>query len=211
MENFSDGIMAIAITMMVLEMKISGGTVVNEATQWHVLKGMLPSFLIYLLSFVLLGVIWIAHHNLYDQVKHIDMKLLWLNLLLLFWLTLLPVATYFLGLHPTYRTTVGGYGFVMAMINLAFSFSRRYIMTHHLLVEGKQPDAAYKATELSLHNGIVTTAVYSFSVILSFVYVPLAYAVIVMPVVIFYIFPRALNADKFVGVLVRIFRRKNAS
>jgi len=87
MEAFSDGVIAILITIMVLELKVPQGT--NAA----VLLPLVPVFLSYVLSFIFLGIYWNNHHHLLQAIKHVDGRVLWANLHLLFWLSLVPFVT----------------------------------------------------------------------------------------------------------------------
>lgn len=91
MEAFSDGVLAIILTIMVLEMKVPHGN--NIAA----LKPLLPLFLSYILSFIYIGIYWNNHHHMLHFVQHINGKILWLNNHLLFWLSLVPFATGWMG------------------------------------------------------------------------------------------------------------------
>ena len=90
-EAFSDGVLAIIITIMVLELKVPHGT------DWASLTPLWPVFLSYILSFVNVGIYWNNHHHMFQAVKHVGGWVLWANLLLLFWLSLLPFTTGFMG------------------------------------------------------------------------------------------------------------------
>src|SRR5947207_4787830 len=85
-EAFSDGVIAILITIMVLELKVPHGD------DWHALDAMAPTFCAYVLSFVFLGIYWNNHHHLLHATTHVNGKILWANLHLLFWLSLVPVV-----------------------------------------------------------------------------------------------------------------------
>src|SRR5262245_65597049 len=87
LEAFSDGVMAIIITIMVLELRPP------HADAWSGLVPMLPTFLSYVLSFVILGIYWNNHHHLFQAVHHVDGRVLWANLHLPFWLSVLPFVT----------------------------------------------------------------------------------------------------------------------
>ena len=91
MEAFSDGVIAIIITIMVLEMKVPHGTDLNA------LKPVLPVFLSYILSFVNVGLYWNNHHHMLSAAQHVNGKILWANIHLLFWLSLLPFTTSWMG------------------------------------------------------------------------------------------------------------------
>jgi uncharacterized membrane protein len=91
LEAFSDGVIAILITIMILEMKIPHGT------DWASLRPVLPVFLTYVLSYIYLGIYWSNHHHLWHAVKHVSGGVLWANLHLLFWLSLVPFVTGWMG------------------------------------------------------------------------------------------------------------------
>src|SRR5947209_8251694 len=100
LEAFSDGVIAIIITIMVLELKVPS----DPAPQ--ALLGMLPVFLSYALSFVLVAIYWVNHHHLLHVAKHVDAPILWLNANLLFWMSLIPFATAYVGHHHATRFSV---------------------------------------------------------------------------------------------------------
>src|SRR5918911_2489549 len=87
LEAFSDGVIAVIITIMVLEMKVPHGT------DWEALQPVIPVFLTYLLSYVFVGIYWNNHHHMLHAVQHVNGSILWANLHLLFWLSLIPFVT----------------------------------------------------------------------------------------------------------------------
>src|SRR5690349_6850966 len=112
--SFSDGVIAIIITIMIFEIKAPA--VDESAPSIEVWRGWLhlaPSLIAYALSFVMLGVLWVNHHQFFHQLKNIDRKLLWYNLHLLFWMCIIPVPTAFLGLHFHKPEATALYGFTM--------------------------------------------------------------------------------------------------
>ena len=114
LEAFSDGVLAIVITIMVLEMKVP-----HEAGL-SALKPLLPVFLSYVLSFIYVGIYWNNHHHLLHTTKHIDGRILWANLHLLFWLSLFPFATGWIGENHIAPTPTAVYGFVLLMAAIAY-------------------------------------------------------------------------------------------
>jgi len=114
LEAFSDGVIAIIITIMVLEMKVPHGTELSN------LVGLLPVFVSYVLSFMYVGIYWNNHHHLLQAVKHVDGLTLWANLHLLFWLSLLPFATGWMGENHFELYPVVLYGVVLLMTALAY-------------------------------------------------------------------------------------------
>jgi uncharacterized membrane protein len=114
LEAFSDGVLAIVITIMVLELKVPHG--VEIAT----LKPLLPVFLSYLMSFIYVGIYWNNHHHLLHTVKHVSGGILWANLHLLFWLSLFPFTTGWLGENHVAAVPAAIYGFVLMMAGAAY-------------------------------------------------------------------------------------------
>jgi uncharacterized membrane protein len=122
LEAFSDGVLAIIITIMVLELKIPDGSGVD------VLVGMLPSFLGYALSFIYVGIYWNNHHHLLQATGHVSGGVLWSNLNLLFWLSLFPFSTAWMGNNHFEPLPTAVYGFVLFMAAVAYHILQRSIM-----------------------------------------------------------------------------------
>lgn len=122
MEAFSDGVMAILITIMVLELKVPQGT---DAAA---LLPLAPLLLSYVLSFIFLGIYWNNHHHLLQAIKHVNGRVLWANLHLLFWLSLIPFVTGWMGENKFAAWPVALYGVVMLGAAIAY-----FILTHSLI------------------------------------------------------------------------------
>lgn len=114
LEAFSDGVLAIVITIMVLEMKAP------EETSIKGLLEVFPVFLSYLLSFIYLGIYWNNHHHLLQLTQRVNGKILWANLHLLFWLSLIPFATSWVGGNYEIAEPVALYGFILLMASIAY-------------------------------------------------------------------------------------------
>jgi uncharacterized membrane protein len=114
LEAFTDGVMAILITIMVLEFKLPHGVVLAD------LRPLLPVFLSYLLSFVYLGIYWNNHHHMFTVSQHVDGAVLWANLHLLFWLSMVPFVTAWMGENHFSSTPMAVYGFVLLMAAIAY-------------------------------------------------------------------------------------------
>jgi uncharacterized membrane protein len=126
-EAFSDGVFAIIITLLVLEIhvpQVQGKDI--SAALAHSLLMMTPKFLSYILSFVLVCIWWVAHHHLFHVLKRSDRGLLWLNSLFLLWLAFLPFPTALMGDFPGERIAVMGYGAVSTMAGVSFTLMRYY-------------------------------------------------------------------------------------
>ncbi len=125
MEAFSDGVIAILITIMVLELKVPQGTDVRA------LLPLLPIVLSYVLSFVFLGIYWNNHHHLLQAIKQVDGRVLWANLHLLFWLSLFPFVTAWAGENRFAAWPVALYGLVMLGAAIAYFILTRALIALH--------------------------------------------------------------------------------
>src|SRR5437870_4000260 len=114
LEAFSDGVIAIIITIMVLEMQVPVGATLQALV--HVV----PSFLSYVLSFVFVGIYWNNHHHMLQATHKVNGRVLWANLHLLFWMTLIPFTTHWMGLNNAAPVPVALYGVVLFMAGLAY-------------------------------------------------------------------------------------------
>jgi len=125
LEAFSDGVIAILITIMVLELKVPHGA------DLAALSGFFPILSIYVLSFVFLGIYWNNHHHLFQAVRRVDGRILWANLHLLFWLSLVPFATAWMGEHPAEPVPVAVYGIVLFLAGCAYYVLARGLVALH--------------------------------------------------------------------------------
>ena len=158
LEAFSDGVIAIIITIMVLEMKVPGG--------WDLaaLVPIIPVFLSYVLSFVFLGIYWNNHHHLFQAVKRVNGAVLWANLHLLFWLSLVPFVTGWMGENEFAAWPVALYGVVLWFSGLAY-----YFLTKTLLKLHDQDSALAKALKWNIKE-IMSLVVYTIAIPLAFVH-----------------------------------------
>src|SRR5277367_4933536 len=132
LEAFSDGVFAVALTVLVLEIKIPAGI------DWQALHDLRPTFFSYVLSFIYIGIYWNNHHHLFAATHKIDAGVMWSNLYLLFWLTLFPFGTGWMdGSHFAARPTAV-YGFILLMAAIAYS-----ILQHNIL-RLEQPSSALR-------------------------------------------------------------------
>jgi len=122
LEAFSDGVIAILITIMVLELHLP------EGGDWAALRAVWPTFWAYVLSFVYLGIYWNNHHHLFHVVEHVTGGTLWANLHLLFWLSLVPFATNWMGDHPAESLPTAIYGIVLLCAAIAYYILVRVII-----------------------------------------------------------------------------------
>jgi uncharacterized membrane protein len=122
LEAFSDGVIAILITIMVLELRAPDGTRLSD------LRTLTPTFLSYVLSFVYLGIYWNNHHHLFQAATRVNGAILWANLHLLFWLSLFPFVTSWMGKHSFAKVPTAVYGFVFLMAAIAYYILQRAIL-----------------------------------------------------------------------------------
>jgi uncharacterized membrane protein len=122
LEAFSDGVLAIIITIMVLELKIPEGQGIAS------LLLILPTFLSYILSFIYVGIYWNNHHHLLHTLKKVTGPVLWANLHLLFWLSLVPFASGWMGANPSATVPTALYGIVLLMASIAYNVLQKLII-----------------------------------------------------------------------------------
>lgn len=125
LEAFSDGVLAIIITIMVLEFKVP------DSVSFDAIRPLLHKFLSYILSFVYIGIYWNNHHHMMHTVKRVNGEILWANLHLLFWLSLIPFATAWIGEHHFAPFPMLFYGVILLMNAIAYFLLQRVILKHH--------------------------------------------------------------------------------
>lgn len=125
LEAFSDGVLAIIITIMVLEFKVP------ENTSYEAIMPLLHKFLSYILSFVYVGIYWNNHHHMMQTITQVNGKILWANLHLLFWLSLIPFATAWIGEHHFAPFPMMFYGFILLMNAITFLILQNVILKNH--------------------------------------------------------------------------------
>lgn len=155
LEAFSDGVLAIIITIMVLELKVPHGTELSD------LAPVLPVFLSYLLSFIYVGIYWNNHHHMMHAVEKVSGEILWANLHLLFWLSLIPFVTGWVGENHFAELPMAMYGGVLLMAAIAY-----FILQNRILaVQGKDSLLAKALGDL---KGKASPIIYSVAIISSF-------------------------------------------
>ncbi len=156
LEAFSDGVIAVIITIMVLEIKMPHGADILA------LQPLVPAFFGYVLSFVIIGIYWNNHHHLLHAAKHIDGRIMWANLHLLFWLSLLPFLTGWLGEYPAAPWPTMLYGVGLLLCAISYTLLQTSIVALH----GKDSDLA-KALGGDL-KGKLSIILYATAIILAF-------------------------------------------
>ena len=157
LESFSDGVIAIIITIMVLEIKTP------HDTSWHALTEQLPVFFSYLLSFVYIGIYWGNHHHMISVISHVNAAIIWSNLNLLFWLSLVPFATGWMGENHFAQNTVVLYAILLLVCGLSFTILQicveRITKNNPKLVE---------AFAQIMQKGIFSVICYSVAIVLAY-------------------------------------------
>lgn len=156
LEAFSDGVIAIIITIMVLEMKVPHGETVDA------LLPLFPVFLSYILSFIYVGIYWNNHHHMLHTVKRISGSVLWANLHLLFWLSLFPFATGWLGENHFAALPSALYGMVLLMAACA------YFILQHAIISSEGEKSLLKAAVGQDRKGKASLVLYIIAVIAAF-------------------------------------------
>lgn len=167
LEAFSDGVLAIVITIMVLELKVPHGDSLET------LLPLLPVLLSYVLSFIYIGIYWNNHHHMLHVTHHVSGGVLWANLHLLFWLSLLPFASGWMGENHFAALPTALYGVVLLMAALA------YWLLAHTIVVADGPQSALKRAIGKDRKGTLSVLLYAMAIPLSFVLEALAQAIYV--------------------------------
>ena len=181
LEAFSDGVIAIIITIMVLELKVPHGA------ELDVLRPLIPVFVSYVLSFVFIGIYWNNHHHMLHAAGKVNGRILWANLHLLFWLSLIPFVTGWMGENHFAALPVALYGAVLLMAGLAYFALARALAAHH----GKDSKLALALGKDT--KGKASVAIYAAAVPLSFVNPWIAFAMYIVVAILWFIPDRRIE------------------
>jgi uncharacterized membrane protein len=157
LEAFSDGVVAIIITIMVLELETPA------AADWAALQPRVPELLTYVLSFVFIGIYWSNHHHMLHAAQHVNGAVLWANLHLLFWLSLVPFVTAWIGHFHDDAAPTAAYGAVLLMAAVAYTVLQSVIIRSH------GPQSLLKRAIGTDRKGYVSLAAYAAAIVLAFV------------------------------------------
>jgi uncharacterized membrane protein len=158
LEAFSDGVFAIIITIMVLEIKVPVGAA------WESLKPLMPILLSYLISFLFVGIYWVNHHHLLQTIKKVNSAILWSNIGLLFWLSLVPVATAWMGETHFAPNPVALYAVLLLLCGAAFTILQLNIQK--IIRHDENLKHAFKILKL---KGLLSVALYFSAFLFAFV------------------------------------------
>jgi len=180
-EAFSDGVMAILITIMVLELKPP-----HDPTPAS-LAGMWPTFFAYVLSFVIIAIYWVNHHYLIHLVSRLDTAILWANMNLLFWISLIPWVTVYLGDNHALPFPVALYAAVSAAGALSWFLLRASIARHH-------HDLGFERVNKRMaRKNFIAILIYTVAIVVAFIYTPLALILIATPAIMYFLPERGLE------------------
>jgi len=190
LEAFSDGVFAIIITIMVLELKIP------ESTEPAVLLPLVPMFTCYVLSFLFIAIYWMNHHHLMHTVKRINASIMWANMHLLFWLSLVPFSTGWMGRTSFDKTTVAVYGVLLLVCGYSYSILSKAITRAH-----REKLELVNALSRSRGKELVSIILYSASIPIALFVHPIISAVLFAIVSIIWLIPskeieRALDKEQ---------------
>lgn len=159
LEAFSDGVIAIILTIMILELKIP------HTTNWGEIFNLYPYFISYILSFLFIAIYWVNHHHLIHTLKRVNSKILWSNMVLLFFLSLVPWATGFMGENHFEKNSVIVYTIICFLPALAFSALSKSILS----CDVTNMDAR-KILNSMKNKEYFSQALYAISILFSFIY-----------------------------------------
>ena len=182
LEAFSDGVIAILITIMVLQLKVPDGT------NWSALVPMVPVLLDYVLSFIFLGIYWNNHHHMLHTADRINGKILWANLHLLFWLSLIPFVTSWMGQNNAAPLPTALYGVVLLMAAVAYRILQQMIVLH----QGRNSKLREAIGNDS--KGKLSTALYVISIPLAFIHPWIAVGIFILVAMMWLIPDRRIEA-----------------
>ena len=180
-EAFSDGVIAILITIMILELRIPHGDGVAA------LRETLPHFLTYILSFIFLGIYWSNHHHMFHAVTHVNGAILWANLHLLFWLSLVPLVTGWMGENGLAPVPAATYGIVMLLCAVSYTMLQATIIRH-------DPGAPLAGAVGADRKGKLSLALYVAAIPLAFVSAAISDAIFVTVALIWLVPDRRIES-----------------
>jgi uncharacterized membrane protein len=183
LEAFSDGVIAIIITIMVLEFQVP-----HEATL-EALRPLIPIFLSYVLSFVYIGIYWNNHHHLFHAVEQVNGRVLWANLHLLFWLSLVPFATAWLDESGFTLWPTALYGVILLMAGLSYFILSRVLLAQH---SADSPLATALGQD---YKGRLSLFIYLVAIALAFVNPQISLALYVVVAVMWFIPDRRIEKE----------------
>lgn len=191
-EAFSDGVFAIVVTLLVLEIRVphlpenfTTKDVISE------LIHLLPKFISFALSFAVIAIYWANHHQLFHSIEKTDGALLWYNNLLLFWLSFVPFPTAFIGEYPMNPVPVMLYGFVLFATGVSFNLLLRHAINAGLFL----PTISKEVIEQSRKKGFIGPVIYFISIVCTLISVYISLAIFILVPILYFIPQRIVKTD----------------
>ena len=181
LEAFSDGVFAIIITIMVLDLKVPAAPTIAA------LRSTLPVFLSYVLSFIYIGIYWNNHHHLLHASERVSGGILWANLHLLFWLSLVPFATRWMGEYYNAPWPIAVYGFLLLAAGIAYFILTKALIAHH------GPSSRLARSIGNDRKGLTSILIYIAALPLAFVWPIAAYACYIVVIVMWWLPDRRIE------------------
>jgi uncharacterized membrane protein len=182
LEAFSDGVIAILITIMVLELKVPHGM------EWAAVRPTVFTLLLYVMSFVYLGIYWTNHHHMFHATEHVNGAVLWANLHLLFWLSLVPFVTSWMGENHFTELPTAIYGAVLLAAAIA------YYILQSAIIRQEGPDSKLARAVGSDFKGKISPVLYLTAIVLAFVKPMLADAIYVLVAIMWLVPDRRIES-----------------
>jgi uncharacterized membrane protein len=182
LEAFSDGVMAIIVTLLIFEVRVPTLTSPSSSDILAALINLAPKFISFAVSFVTIAIFWVNHHHFFSRITHTDWKLLWYNNMLLFWLACVPFTTAFIGDYPTQPAVVLLYAATLCLAAFSFTLMGRYVFFRGNLVSEAVP--LYERRREWIRSWI-GTGLYALAGMLALIYV---YAALALVAIIPFIF-----------------------
>jgi uncharacterized membrane protein len=190
-EAFSDGVLAIVITLLVLEIKVPHVAHRDDSAQWAALAELVPKVGAWVVSFVFVLVFWVAHHYLFNSLRKVDRGLLWLNGLFLLFMSFVPFPTAFAGEYPASTPALVLLSGTMLGAAASFSAIRIYVLRAH----GLMASEAKSAAQMALRKSLIAPSLYAIGMVAAFFAPWMAIAIQVLVPIIFFL-PAKVTAKR---------------
>jgi uncharacterized membrane protein len=189
LEAFSDGVIAIIITIMVLELKVPELKTPEHHAHAELadLKPLLPVFLSYVLSFIYVGIYWNNHHHMFQSTRYVTGGILWANLHLLFWLSLFPFATAWVGNNHFEPIPTAAYGVILLCAAIA------YVILQHFIIKNQGSESVLASAVGKDRKGKLSMALYCAAILFSFVHPWISNTIYVLVAAIWFIPDRRIE------------------
>ena len=184
LEQFSDGVIAIAITLLAFELKAPHLSNLDLVSSIKEVLRLLPTLLTFILSFVTIAIFWVNHHQMTDHIDNINRRIIWSNMFFLMFLAMIPFASRVIGENPGNSLSVASYGFILFCCSLSFSVV-------HLLIH-KKINKNLSMTNKLIQRSLIGPIYYACAIVAAFNFIPVAYFLLMIPT-IYYFLPKRLQ------------------